>query len=234
MIDRSDWMTGRRAPVNTGESDGLRRCSRVDYRESAYGRAVGVAACEAGRRSVSGTERLAPSTSAKGLLSIFTSRRMRKESSDPAHCRLCSMVAESPQARENGCRSPADRPTGGGTTGTRAWCSRAMPSPSWTWTDFFKRSSKSSTQAPTGGLRCSTWPMPCYGIVTRRAHSSCRGRFKRRCFERSSRLALCLGATAEMAGPGAPLVVSVRRSLPKKSPDCHTATRQECFIALSI
>ena len=52
-----------------------------------------------------------------------------------------------------------------------------------TWIDLFKRSSKSSTQAPTGGLRCSTWPMPSYGIVTRRPHSSCRGRFKPRCFE---------------------------------------------------
>jgi hypothetical protein len=65
----------------------------------------------------------------KGLLSIFTSRRMRKDSSDPARYRLCSMVADPPQARESGCRSLADRPTGGGTTGINPWCSKAMRGP---------------------------------------------------------------------------------------------------------
>ena len=73
----------------------------------------------------------------KGLLSIFTSRRMKKGSSDPARCRLCSMVADSPQARESGCRSLADRPTGGGTTGMNPWCSKATRGPQWTWTSFF-------------------------------------------------------------------------------------------------
>lgn len=119
----------------------------------------------------------------KGLLSIFTSPRMRKDSSGPARCRLCSMVADSPQARKSRCRSLAGRPTGGGTTGTSLSCSKAMRGPQWTWTDFFKRSSKSSTQARTAGLRSSTWPIFSYGIVIRRPYSSCRGRFKPCCFE---------------------------------------------------
>jgi hypothetical protein len=43
--------------------------------------------------------------------------------------------------------SLVDRPTGSGTTGMNRWCSKAMRGPLWTWTDFFKRSSKSSTRA---------------------------------------------------------------------------------------